>query len=80
MSLAPFHQTVFPAVVSQLPLAGGFPPLLRGSQINGAVEARPIPRVKQNAPKREKADVIRIMFLFIEVRLPVERLAYQVNE
>src|ERR1039458_9392911 len=51
-SLAPLYQTVFPAVVSQLPLPALPEPFWLGSQIRFAAETRPIPRVKQNTPRR----------------------------
>src|ERR1035438_6065787 len=58
-SLAPLYQTVFPAVVSQLPLPAVPEPFWLGSQIRFAAETRPIPRVKQNTPKREMAAILR---------------------
>ena len=57
-SLVPLYQTVFPVVVSQLPLPALPEPFWLGSQIRFAAEARPIPRVRYNAPSKTKATTL----------------------
>src|SRR5581483_5082790 len=65
----PLFQTVFPLVVSQLPLAGStMAPLLvlPASQISCAAEARLVPKVKQTIPRTERAAIRNNIWLFIE--------------